>query len=87
MKPKNLANKEPLCVDLEFRAITEIIEPYPRTLDEINLQEEDVIAYIQLMDEIDPTNGNCTGENKSFLTQLVKQGVIKRKTVFFEPLE
>ena len=44
MKPKNLAGKD-LCVDLEFRAITEIIELEPRTQDEINLQEEDVIAY------------------------------------------
>ena len=50
-----------------------------------NIQEEDVLAYLQLMDEIDPLTGQVI-EKESFLTQLKKKGIIERKTAFFDPI-
>jgi hypothetical protein len=58
----------PVCTDMDFTAITKIVYPNPRTEDEINLEEEDVVAYLQLMDDIDVVTGNTTLENNSFLT-------------------
>ena len=75
---------EPICVDLVLHPITSVIGSTEESPD-ANIQEEDVLAYLQLMDEIDPLTGLVI-DNESFLTQLKKQGVIERKTAFFDPI-
>ena len=77
----------PICVDLVIHPITAVIMNTPESEDapEANIQEEDVLAYVQLMDEIDPITGEAI-EKESYLTQLKKLGVIERKTAFFNPI-
>ena len=76
-----------VCVDLVLHPITAVIGTTSETDDspEANIQEEDVLAYVQLMDDIDPITGEAI-EKESFLTQLKKLEVIERKTAFFNPI-
>lgn len=45
-----------------------------------------MIAYAQLMDDFDPQTGSIRESRPSFMSMLVKQGIIKRRTAFFDPL-
>jgi hypothetical protein len=50
---------DPVCVDLVLHPITAVIGTTSETDDspEANIEEEDVLAYVQLMDDIDPITG------------------------------
>ncbi len=76
--------EEMICTALEIHPIVKVVEPVPPT-DDANIQEEDTIAYIQFMDEINPTNGDSIENNNSYLSQLKKKGIIQRRTAFFDP--
>ncbi len=73
------------CPTLKMHPIREIMNSKD-VIGEVNLQEEDAVAYVQLMDDIDPKSGDPLTTNESFLTQLKRQGLIKKKTAFFDPL-
>ena len=72
-----------ICTTLKIHPITYIAQ-YDKNI-EANIQEEDTIGYVQLMDKIDIITGEADLSNESFLTQLKKNGIIERKTAFFDP--
>ena len=58
-----------MCVDLLIHPITAVlnVDTTDDDVPEANIQEEDVLAYVQFADDIDPLTG-AIKEQESFLT-------------------